>query len=145
MVSFSTQSVDSHHLPRGRRASHFRHQAADFARGRRGGVAVVAGSLSLRDHGERLIGVQQIITSEYPNLDLPPTVERRDGEIRNADLNRRLLAGRPDLTGPYTSAPGRPASAMRTRVALPRNELIIDEWERVGRTSLFARPPSGSK
>jgi LacI family transcriptional regulator len=77
-----------------------------FLGGRKGKVAVVAGSLSLRDHAERLFGVQQVITSEYPNLDLLPTVEGRDDDIHNADLIRRLLAEHPDLVGLYNIGAG---------------------------------------
>ena len=77
-----------------------------FLTGRKGKVAVVAGSLSLRDHAERLFGVQQVVTSEYPSLDLLPTVEGRDDDIHNADLIRRLLADHPDLIGLYNIGAG---------------------------------------
>jgi len=77
-----------------------------FLGGRKGKVAVVAGSLSLRDHGERLFGVHQVVTSQYPNLELLPTVEGRDDDIHNAALIRRLLAEHPDLVGLYNIGAG---------------------------------------
>ena len=77
-----------------------------FLGGRKGKVAVVAGSLSLRDHGERLFGVHQVITSEYRSLELLPTVEGRDDDTHNEGLIHRLLAEHPDLVGLYNIGAG---------------------------------------
>lgn len=73
---------------------------------RKGKVAIVAGSLSLRDHSERLFGVQQVISSEYPNIELIPPVEGRDDDIHNNLLTRKLLDDNPDLIGLYNIGAG---------------------------------------
>jgi LacI family transcriptional regulator len=73
---------------------------------RRGKVAIIAGSLSLRDHSERLFGVQQVISSEYPNLDLVPPVEGRDDDVHNNLITRRLLDQHHDLVGLYNIGAG---------------------------------------
>ncbi|TBW40787.1 LacI family DNA-binding transcriptional regulator [Siculibacillus lacustris] len=77
-----------------------------FLGGRSGKVAVVAGSLSLRDHAERLFGVSQVISADFPNLDLLAPVEGRDDDDHNRALTRRLLDEHPDLVGLYNIGAG---------------------------------------
>lgn len=73
---------------------------------RKGKLAIVAGSLSLRDHSERLFGVQQVISTEYQNLELIPVVEGHDDDILNNRLARRLLDEHPDLVALYNIGAG---------------------------------------
>lgn len=71
-----------------------------------GGVGVVTGSPSLRDHAERRFGFGQVMAEEYPNLTLLPPLEGRDDPDRNRDLVRRLLADTPDLVAIYNTGEG---------------------------------------
>lgn len=73
---------------------------------RKGKIAVIAGSLLLRDHAERLFGVQQVIAAEYPELNLLPPLEGRDDDAHNRDLVARLLAEHPDLVAIYNIGAG---------------------------------------
>jgi LacI family transcriptional regulator len=77
-----------------------------FLAGRRGKVAVIAGSLALRDHSERLFGINQVITTEYPGLEILAPVEGRDEDQLNAEITRRLLAEHSDLIGLYNIGAG---------------------------------------
>jgi len=77
-----------------------------FLSGRRGSVAVIAGSLSLRDHAERQFGFHQILTSEYPNLAALPVGEGRDDSERTRVLTANLLAQHSDLLGIYSCGAG---------------------------------------
>jgi LacI family transcriptional regulator len=79
---------------------------ARFAGGRQGPVAVIAGSLSLRDHAERLYGFQQVLESEYPGLGVLPVREGRDQVESCRDVVRGLLAAHPDLVGIYNAGAG---------------------------------------
>jgi LacI family transcriptional regulator len=73
---------------------------------RRGKVAVIAGSLGLLDHAERYIGFNQVITGEYPGLQVLPVREGRDDNGRNRALTERLLAEHPDIVGLYNVGAG---------------------------------------
>lgn len=75
--------------------------------GRRGGrVALLAGSMLVRDHVERRMGFEQVIRAEYPGLDCLPVLEGRD----DAAVVRELLAGclrrEPGIVGIYSMGAG---------------------------------------
>ena len=74
--------------------------------GRAGKVAIIAGSLLLRDHAERLFGVQQVIATEYPGLTLLPALEGRDDDDDNRVLVSRLLDEHSDLAAIYNIGAG---------------------------------------
>lgn len=77
-----------------------------FAGARRGPVAVIAGSLALRDHAERQFGFQQVIGSDYPGLVVLPAVEGRDDSDICREVTGRLLRQHPDLVGIYNAGAG---------------------------------------
>lgn len=49
-----------------------------FTLGRKGKLAVLAGSLTLSDHMERFTGCGQVVRANYPHLEMLPPVEGRD-------------------------------------------------------------------
>jgi LacI family transcriptional regulator len=77
-----------------------------FTGGRTGKVAIIAGSLSLRDHSERLFGMTQVVSSEFPKLQLLPVEQGCDDDARNAEITRRLFDENPDLVGVYNIGAG---------------------------------------
>jgi LacI family transcriptional regulator len=77
-----------------------------FAGAKRGPVALIAGSLALRDHAERQFGFQQVITADYPDLVVLPAVEGRDNSDICRDVTARLLVQYPDLVGIYNIGAG---------------------------------------
>ncbi len=77
-----------------------------FLPGRRGKVALVAGSLALRDHAERRFGFEQVIAQDFPDVSVIPAREGRDDPARVAALTRDLLAEHPDLSGIYSVGAG---------------------------------------
>ncbi|QAU50299.1 LacI family DNA-binding transcriptional regulator [Bradyrhizobium guangzhouense] len=77
-----------------------------FLAGREGKVAVIAGSLSLRDHTERQFGFHQILSSEHPNLATLPLMEGRDDSVRTRELTTALLKRHADLRGIYCCGAG---------------------------------------
>ena len=68
---------------------------------RRGKVGIIAGSLSLRDHAERIFGFNQVLSLEYPELSPLPPFEGADQEDESEALTLRLLADHPDLSAIY--------------------------------------------
>lgn len=77
-----------------------------FLAAREGKVAVIAGSLSLRDHSERQFGFHQILSSEYPDLATLPVIEGRDDSERTRELTTALLKRHTDLRGIYCCGAG---------------------------------------
>jgi LacI family transcriptional regulator len=77
-----------------------------FNAGRRGQVAMIAGSLALRDHSERALGFTQVMQQDYPQLAPLPALEALDdGEVA-AGLTRALLARHEALIGIYSVGAG---------------------------------------
>lgn len=77
-----------------------------YLAGRSGKVGLIAGSLSLRDHVERQFGFEQVMTHEYPKLELLPVRESRDDWRKLEDMTAQLLAEQPDLVGIYNVGGG---------------------------------------
>lgn len=91
-----------------------------FAGARGGPVGLVAGSLALRDHVERMFGFQQVLASEYPALRTLPALEGRDDSMRCRAVAEALLAEQPGLAGIYSIGAG--------------NRGIADALDAAGRT-----------
>ncbi|MBL8807128.1 MAG: LacI family DNA-binding transcriptional regulator [Rhodospirillales bacterium] len=77
-----------------------------FVGNRSGKIAVVAGSLALRDHAERYFGFNQVLAREYRNLKVLAPVEGRDERARTLFETGQLLAQHPDLVGIYSVGAG---------------------------------------
>lgn len=77
-----------------------------FLGGRSGKVAVVVGSLGLRDHVERHFGFSQVVGSDYPSLELLPVVQGRDNTELTKAAVEELLREHPDLVGIYNVGGG---------------------------------------
>lgn len=77
-----------------------------FAGQRKGPVGLIAGSLALRDHAERMFGFQQVIASEFPQLQALPALEGRDDTQRCRVVAEQLLKEQPDLVGIYSIGAG---------------------------------------
>ncbi len=78
---------------------------------RRGKVAVIAGSQALRDHAERIFGFNQVMSAEYPSLEVLSPVEGRDDDDLSEDLTTKLLNNHPDVIGVYNVGAGTPGVA----------------------------------
>src|SRR5206468_6431531 len=76
---------------------------------RQGKVAIVAGSQGLRDHAERIFGFNQVMASEFSQLNVLPVLEGRDEDERSEHLMTKLLSSIPTLSAFTTWAPERPA------------------------------------
>jgi LacI family transcriptional regulator len=78
-----------------------------FVGSRHGTVGVIAGSLALRDHAERLAGFVQALGEVAPHLHVAPTREGRDEVERTRAAMENLLASHPDLVGLYVVGAGK--------------------------------------
>ena len=69
-------------------------------------IGLLAGSLGLRDHADRYAGLQEVISEDFPHLQLLKVREGRDENARNEDLVKRLIEDHPDLAGLYNMGAG---------------------------------------
>ena len=67
----------------------------------------------LRDHAERIFGFNQVMASEYPQLDVLPSLEGRDEDDRSEHLMAKLLERASGLVGLYNVGAGTPALPRR--------------------------------
>ena len=72
----------------------------------RGKIGVVAGSLHLRDHADRLLGFRSVLASEFPEVEIVGPVEGHDEEAATQVAVLQLLAEHPDLLGLYNLGAG---------------------------------------
>ncbi|MBV2185913.1 MAG: LacI family DNA-binding transcriptional regulator [Rhizobium sp.] len=77
-----------------------------FVGDRRGSIALLAGSLSVRDHRERLDGFRAVMAAEYPHLLLLEVVEGRDDPALVERLLADLFRERGDILGIYSLGAG---------------------------------------
>jgi LacI family transcriptional regulator len=70
-----------------------------------GKVGVLAGSLGLRDHAERLDGFRAVLAAEFPVLTVLGPLEGHDDDAETGRHAARLLAD-PDLAGLYNLGAG---------------------------------------
>lgn len=77
-----------------------------FAAERKGTIGLIAGSLSLRDHAERLFGFQQVLAAEFPGLTVLAPREGNDDATRCKELTSAILASNPDIVGIYNIGAG---------------------------------------
>ncbi|WP_282026140.1 LacI family DNA-binding transcriptional regulator [Limimaricola cinnabarinus] len=77
-----------------------------FCRGQEGRIAIVAGSMLLRDHVERRLGFEQVMHAEFAHLAPMPPIEGRDAAD---EVERRVgeaLEAQPDIVGIYSLGGG---------------------------------------
>lgn len=72
-----------------------------FLQPRIGKVAVIAGSMLLRDHVDRRFGFEQLMHSEYDDIEVLPVSEGLDDNHRTQYLVETLLQQHDDLIGIY--------------------------------------------
>jgi LacI family transcriptional regulator len=77
-----------------------------FARGRDGKVAVLAGSMLVRDHRERCEAFASVITVDFAELSLLPVLEGRDDPMVVERLVTELFAARDDIVALYSLGAG---------------------------------------
>lgn len=69
-------------------------------------VAIILGSLSLRDHAERYFGFNQVMAQDHPHITVLPPLEGQDDAARNEVLTKELFAAHPDLAAIYSVGAG---------------------------------------
>lgn len=74
----------------------------------KGKIGLIAGSMGLRDHRERLEGFTALLRKEFPALEILRPAEGHDERSETEHLAADLLADHPDLSGIYNLGAGNP-------------------------------------
>jgi LacI family transcriptional regulator len=77
-----------------------------FLSGRDATVAVLAGSMLVRDHRERLEGFSAVINEHYSNILILPVLEGRDDPVLAEGMVADTLRRHPDVSGIYSLGGG---------------------------------------
>ncbi|MFD1200252.1 LacI family DNA-binding transcriptional regulator [Brucella gallinifaecis] len=77
-----------------------------FASGTDGAIAVIAGSLKVRDHQERFEGFKKAMETDFSGREILPVLEGFDESVRVEKLVRDLLGKRRDIAGIYSLGAG---------------------------------------
>ena len=97
-----------------------------FVGDRRGSIAVLAGSMLVRDHRERLEGFRAIMAKDYPHLALLGVIEGRDDPALVERLLSDQFCQRDDILGIYSLGAGnRGLVAALRKVELRRGPAVI--------------------
>ncbi|MDO9415275.1 LacI family DNA-binding transcriptional regulator [Pararhizobium sp.] len=111
-----------------------------FLGGRSGPVAVLAGSMLVRDHRERLDGFRAVMDADFPDYRLLPVMEGQDDPRRTEALVKAVLKDHPDLIGLYSLGAGNRGliTAIKGRSGLPPVCVIAHELTGHTRAALSA-------
>ncbi|PSJ62780.1 LacI family DNA-binding transcriptional regulator [Pseudaminobacter soli (ex Li et al. 2025)] len=71
-----------------------------------GKIALLAGSMLVRDHVERRIGFEQVISAEFPELDCLTVQEGRDDAMVTRSVLADFLGREPGIVGLYSIGAG---------------------------------------
>lgn len=111
-----------------------------FVRGQPGPIAVMAGSMLVRDHRERLDGFLAGLAEAFPGTEVLPVMESRDEPATVARLVRDVLQRRDDLAGLYSLGAGNRGlvEALKDIPQKTRPAVICHELTEATRTALHA-------
>ncbi len=109
-----------------------------FLSGRDGRVAMVAGSMLVRDHRERLEGFLSVLSEDFPRLAILPVIEARDDPAIAEELVTGLFRRYPDVIGLYSLGAGNRGilKAVRSLPEARRPVIIAHELTRSTRAAL---------
>lgn len=111
-----------------------------FCRGRAGKIAIVAGSMVVRDHAERRLGFEQVLRAEFPEHELMSPVEGLDDAARVEGLLCKLFREYPDIVGLYSLGAGNRGvmSAVAELPAAIRPAVVVHELTAHSREGLLS-------
>lgn len=96
-----------------------------FLPAQEGDIAVLAGSMMVKDHRERLAGFSAVLEQEFPALRLLPVLEGRDDPEVVEKLVGECLDNSPQLQGLYSLGAGNRGLIKALKLAQPRARLRV--------------------
>ncbi|MEQ8340404.1 LacI family DNA-binding transcriptional regulator [Marinovum algicola] len=109
-----------------------------FCQARPGRIAIVAGSMLVRDHVERRLGFEQVMHADFPTLEVLAPVEGGDEAARVDRLLTDVLQAYPDVVGVYSLGGGNRGlrKALDRIDAADRPRVVVHELTEQSRTAL---------
>lgn len=103
-----------------------------------GRVKLLAGSLEARDHQDRLTGCREVLETDFPNLELLPTVMTFDSQARVQTAVEEALIDDSDITALYNVGAGNLGLiiALKKSARQPRFFCLVHELVSHTRTAL---------
>lgn len=96
-----------------------------FLGGREGEITVLAGSMLVRDHRERLQGFSAVMAAEFPRLRLLPVLEGRDASERTRSLVSKALSENSEIIGIYNLGAGNRGLIAALKAVRPERGLTV--------------------
>ncbi|NLR99535.1 LacI family DNA-binding transcriptional regulator [Rhizobium sp. P38BS-XIX] len=96
-----------------------------FLGGRQGDLTILAGSMLVRDHRERLQGFSAVMAEEFPKLRLLPVLEGRDDPELAQSLVSEALAESQDIIGVYSLGAGNRGLIAAVKAVRSTRELTV--------------------
>ncbi|MBM7048622.1 MULTISPECIES: LacI family DNA-binding transcriptional regulator [Rhizobium] len=96
-----------------------------FLGGHDGDITVLAGSMLVRDHRERLEGFSAVMAAEFPRLRLLPVLEGRDDPELARSLVSKALSASKDIIGVYSLGAGNRGLIAALKAVRPKRELTV--------------------
>lgn len=96
-----------------------------FLGGQEGDIIVLAGSMLVRDHRERLEGFSAVMAAEFPRLRLLPVLEGRDDPERAKSLVSKALSASTKIIGVYSLGAGNRGLIAALKAVRPERELTV--------------------
>jgi LacI family transcriptional regulator len=96
-----------------------------FLGGREGDLTVLAGSMLVRDHRERLQGFSAVMAEEFPKLRLLPVLEGRDDPERTQSFVSKALSESKGIIGIYNLGAGNRGLIAALKAVRPERELTV--------------------
>jgi LacI family transcriptional regulator len=109
-----------------------------FLCSRPGPIAVLAGSMRVRDHRERLDGFRAVMDKDFPGHMLLPAIEGQDDPVLTEKLVGAALAASPGTAGIYSLGAGNRGliAALKQRDSAPPVCVVAHELTRHTRAAL---------
>lgn len=110
-----------------------------FCRGRAGRIAMVCGSMLVRDHAERRLGFEQVLRTEFPEQSLIAPIEGLDDKDRVRNQLAEKLAADPGIVGVYSMGAGNRGVAEALAALQPERHVsvVVHELTRYSREALL--------
>lgn len=108
-----------------------------FLSGRKAKVAVLAGSMLVRDHRERLEGFSAVVAQSFPDLDILPVLEGRDDPALAETALAEVFANHPDIAGIYSLGAGNRGLIRAVQTRRERPVVIAHELTASTRAALM--------
>ena len=110
-----------------------------FLGGHEGDITVLAGSMLVRDHRERLEGFSAVMAAEFPRLRLLPVLEGRDDPELAKSLVSKALSASKNIIGVYSLGAGNRGLIAALNAVRPKRELtvVVHELTQHTRTALM--------